>query len=199
VRSAQLPGAGETTPPAEESLEDMIGLPFGELPEQEPMETPEIETPSGLPGIDDDRTQPGADMRQPDQQQTPRTFQDFPPPERRPIESGAEREMTPDVTVTTPEPGTNQESCDQSWTRLKAKTIGTVSLNIAVTGAEGDDFPYECVIEDQGLTPGRCWPQITYLWKASALCHKPLYFEDEQLERYGHSWPPCVQLRLRVA
>jgi hypothetical protein len=31
------------------------------------------------------------------------------------------------------------------------------------------------------------------MWKASALCHKPLYFEDEQLERYGHSWPPCCQ------
>jgi hypothetical protein len=29
--------------------------------------------------------------------------------------------------------------------------------------------------------------------KASALCHKPLYFEDEQLERYGHSFSPCFQ------
>jgi hypothetical protein len=29
------------------------------------------------------------------------------------------------------------------------------------------------------------------MWKASALCHKPLYFEDEQMERYGHSWGPC--------
>ena len=40
---------------------------------------------------------------------------------------------------------------------------------------------------------GRCWDQITYMWKASAMCHKPLYFEDEQLERYGHSWSPCCQ------
>jgi hypothetical protein len=31
------------------------------------------------------------------------------------------------------------------------------------------------------------------MWKASALCHKPLYFEDEQLERYGHSYSPCFQ------
>jgi hypothetical protein len=30
------------------------------------------------------------------------------------------------------------------------------------------------------------------MWKASALCHKPLYFEDEALERYGHSWGPCL-------
>ena len=34
----------------------------------------------------------------------------------------------------------------------------------------------------------RCWPQITYTWKGSALCHKPLYFEEEQLERYGHTF-----------
>ena len=30
------------------------------------------------------------------------------------------------------------------------------------------------------------------MWKASALCHKPLYFEDASLERYGHSWGPCL-------
>ena len=32
-----------------------------------------------------------------------------------------------------------------------------------------------------------------FTWKASGLCHKPLYFEDVQLERYGHSWNPVVQ------
>lgn len=31
------------------------------------------------------------------------------------------------------------------------------------------------------------------MWKASALCHKPLYFEDVALERYGHSWGPFLQ------
>ena len=31
------------------------------------------------------------------------------------------------------------------------------------------------------------------MWKASAMCHKPLYFEDEQLERYGHSFTPCIE------
>ncbi len=30
------------------------------------------------------------------------------------------------------------------------------------------------------------------MWKASAICHKPLYFEDEALERYGHSWGPYL-------
>jgi hypothetical protein len=37
------------------------------------------------------------------------------------------------------------------------------------------------------------WAPITYTWKASGLCHKPLYFEDIQLERYGHSCGPLLQ------
>ncbi len=52
--------------------------------------------------------------------------------------------------------------------------------------------PTECTIGDMGMTE-RCWAQQTYTWKASDLCHKPLYFEDEQLERYGHSAGPVLQ------
>jgi hypothetical protein len=31
------------------------------------------------------------------------------------------------------------------------------------------------------------------MWKASGLCSKPLYFEQVQLERYGHDWGPVLQ------
>lgn len=40
---------------------------------------------------------------------------------------------------------------------------------------------------------GRNWQQHSFFWKASALCHKPLYFENRQLERYGHTHGPIVQ------
>ena len=30
-------------------------------------------------------------------------------------------------------------------------------------------------------------------WKASNLCHKPLYFEEVNLERYGHTAGPILQ------
>ena len=56
----------------------------------------------------------------------------------------------------------------------------------------GEDYPYECSLEDQQHEP-RQWPQITYMWKAAGLCHKPLYFEQPKLERYGHSWGPYTQ------
>ena len=39
----------------------------------------------------------------------------------------------------------------------------------------------------------RQWNELTFTWKASGMCHKPLYFADERLERYGHSWGPLLQ------
>ena len=48
------------------------------------------------------------------------------------------------------------------------------------------NIPTECVIAD-GPLKSRAWMPTTLAWRASALCHKPLYFEDVRLERYGHS------------
>lgn len=36
-------------------------------------------------------------------------------------------------------------------------------------------------------------PGICFAWEASNLFHNPLYFEDAQLERYGHTYHHCVQ------
>jgi len=54
-------------------------------------------------------------------------------------------------------------------------------------------IPEECPAPYSGPFEPRSWDETTFMWKASALCHKPLYFEDVQLERYGHSWGPVVQ------
>jgi hypothetical protein len=34
---------------------------------------------------------------------------------------------------------------------------------------------------------GRGWAEFTYAWQAPALSYRPLYFEEPNLERYGHS------------
>jgi hypothetical protein len=53
-------------------------------------------------------------------------------------------------------------------------------------------LPAECPLG--GLrTSERNWLATTYLYHASALCHKPLYFEEVQLERYGHTAGPFRQ------
>lgn len=58
--------------------------------------------------------------------------------------------------------------------------------------ASSGDFPRECMLEEHVFSP-RVWTNTTFTWKASGLCHKPLYFEQIQLERYGHSFGPYLQ------
>ena len=53
-------------------------------------------------------------------------------------------------------------------------------------------LPKLCSVGDRGSAT-RNWVGQTYTWKASNLCHKPLFFENVQLERYGHSRGPFAQ------
>ena len=53
-------------------------------------------------------------------------------------------------------------------------------------------LPTECTLGNEQFED-RQFIASTMTWKASALCHKPLYWEDVQLERYGHTAGPVVQ------
>ncbi len=53
-------------------------------------------------------------------------------------------------------------------------------------------LPAECVFARNDFEI-RSWTLSTFTWKASALGHKPLYFEELQLERYGHTTGPLLQ------
>jgi hypothetical protein len=88
------------------------------------------------------------------------------------------------------EQGKAHQFCTDELAKVHASTLNDVDLSITVAGTQGEDYPFECSIDEGTMYNGRCWDQITYMWKASCLCHKPLYFEDEALERYGHSWGP---------
>lgn len=74
-------------------------------------------------------------------------------------------------------------------TRDDLKKISELTTNIAPS--EGD-LPKDCPIGNETFQT-RSFAPITFTWTASALCHKPLYFEDVQLERYGHMGGPLVQ------
>jgi len=52
--------------------------------------------------------------------------------------------------------------------------------------------PHLCGLADDQWNHRHFTP-ITMTWKSSELMHKPLYFEDVALERYGHSAGPLVQ------
>jgi hypothetical protein len=202
TRSAQLPATGAdasqpdtTLPPAtinqseiDSQLEQDLRLPFGtpDGPDQGAQQPDTMRQPT------DDQPGPLDDTQLPTDT-TPDTFTpDFTP--------GGEATQPTDEDVPIASPAEIEEdrivsdtACNDSLTKLRAKTIGTVNISIAVSGNEGIDFPFECTFEENQWHSGRAWDQTTFLWKASALCHKPLYFEDPQLERYGHSFPPCCQ------
>jgi hypothetical protein len=69
------------------------------------------------------------------------------------------------------------------------KKITQLSTNITPSAG---DVPKDCPWGGEDFQP-RVWQPITFTWTASGLCHKPLYFEDIQLERYGHALGPWVQ------
>ncbi len=58
--------------------------------------------------------------------------------------------------------------------------------------AEAWNLPMKCGIGYEAYA-GRQFIPSAIEWKASGLCHKPLYFEDVQLERYGHEVGPVLQ------
>ena len=181
-------------------MEDGLRSPFADNPEDPPtLEQPSFESPNknnGTPSNDNNQTIPQPNnnnsQRLPDNASDAGQFQPVLP-------AGPAPDQSP---PTPPGPETAEieadgvkakESCEKSLQNLRAYTVDKVNLAISIRGTEGEDFPFECSIDDGTMHGGRCWDQTTYMWKASALCHKPLYFEDEQLERYGHSFSPCFQ------
>lgn len=108
-------------------------------------------------------------------------------------------ERTPSILTPEPTPQAQQTPCESdkrdcrtALSLLKLNTIDKIALDLRISGVEGDDFPCECTLGNEQFA-WRSWSATTYTFKASSLCHKPLYFEDVQLERYGHSWNPALQ------
>ena len=61
-----------------------------------------------------------------------------------------------------------------------------------VYAAQAWGFPITCSLDDRSFE-SRDSVETTMTWKATGACHKPLYFEEVQLERYGHEWGPFAQ------
>jgi hypothetical protein len=75
---------------------------------------------------------------------------------------------------------------------LSVKDLKKISqLTTSITPSPGD-LPKDCPWGGDDFRP-RSWAPVTFTWTASALCHHPLYFEDIQVERYGHTLGPWLQ------
>lgn len=60
------------------------------------------------------------------------------------------------------------------------------------TTEQGRQFP-EIVDLGNDLYQKRNLAQVDFYWKASDYWHYPLYFQDVQFERYGHTYNPVIQ------
>jgi hypothetical protein len=85
--------------------------------------------------------------------------------------------------------GDQSKECQQALKNLRDDGIETIGLDIRVGGRPGSDYPCECRLEGETFEPRR-FATTMMTWKAAGYCHKPLYFEDWNLERYGHSHGP---------
>ena len=83
------------------------------------------------------------------------------------------------------------EDCREALQRLREDRLAGIDLDIRVGGRPGNDYPCECRLEGETFEPRR-FATTLFTWKAAGYCHKPLYFEDWQLERYGHSHGPLA-------
>jgi hypothetical protein len=79
--------------------------------------------------------------------------------------------------------------CREALERLRKDKLDGIELDIRVGGRPGNDYPCECRLEGETFEPRR-FATTMFTWKAPGYCHKPLYFEDWELERYGHSYGP---------
>ncbi|MDR0522288.1 MAG: hypothetical protein LBH00_10610 [Planctomycetaceae bacterium] len=74
--------------------------------------------------------------------------------------------------------------------KIKLKSLKDISHDIRPKNAA--ELPPECILETEPYS-GRHFAQTCFQWKASAVCTKGAYFEDVQLERYGHTACPLLQ------
>jgi hypothetical protein len=77
-------------------------------------------------------------------------------------------------------------ACRDALEKLRADALAGIDIDIRVGGRAGSDYPCECRLEGETFQPRR-FAATMFTWKAAGYCHKPLYFEDWSLERYGHS------------
>jgi hypothetical protein len=147
--------------------------------------------PAKLPGNDpfqSDTPAPGRDNAAPMPPPNPPTppGNGISPEPKTPAIPPAQINPMPEVDLTT-----GKEACDKKLAELIANTVDKVQLDIRPKLGPTDQLPGECTLGDARFDE-RDWSCLTYTWKAAALCHKPLYFEEANLERYGHSRGPVL-------
>jgi hypothetical protein len=196
---AVVPAGGRTS---RARLRDSIMQVSSDQPLNDPFDDPDAKRaegqptePAEMPAMPSDDEKP---LREPAPLQTEEapSYQEAIPQPPGPSESGVV-DLPGDLSrgLSTPGATTCEEyhsECSRAGREMQKRDITQVFVGLDIQGVENEDFPCECPLLGDAYT-GRNFGPTTFTWKATGVCHKPLYFEDVQLERYGHSWSPVVQ------
>lgn len=122
--------------------------------------------------------------------------------------------LPPLVVVASIEASTSNGPSASSSYELDAnplRSIRELGANISIKSTDADGKPMlmppdvanEYLVRDDGaglgsIDPSREWASMAYRWNATWSNHRPLYFEDYNLERYGLS-AGCVQPAVSAA
>jgi len=95
-------------------------------------------------------------------------------------------------------PGLQPDLATNPCAAMADKPLGTLGITIEQPpGKLPDDFAAACwnqINETAGpLAGARRWSTAEFCWNATCLCHRPLYFEEINLERHGYGCCACLQ------
>jgi hypothetical protein len=159
--------------------------PFGDEPREQPVPDPalqleeEFQQPPSDQGLQPMDSQPGIDA-----------LPDLEEPLPLPIERPPNRDDDPYSVELTDDLDEHARECRTSLDFLRGKRLRDIELGIKPVGEAGHDYPRSCRLAYGSVPLHEATPERMpkeYLWTASGLCHKPLYFEQRNLERYGHA------------
>jgi hypothetical protein len=199
-------GSG-TTQPGADSAE-----PFGQPPTRSPFsngaarqpteatpipdETPSVAQPrdADTPAFSGDEPSTRTEPREPGRLDMPEVQGRQPPATEDPTPGSPLEGLTPPYE--SPAEADPKKDCDTAISRFRADRMTAAKSRtiLEIRPDKEGQVPFECTLAQSqfAIDSGRDWPVITYTWKASALCYKPLYFEQAHMERYGHSWGPVL-------
>jgi hypothetical protein len=103
--------------------------------------------------------------------------------------NGSRTPNAPDQTLEQALTAKNPDVKDGCPSVKDLKKISQLTTNITPSPGE---LPRDCPWGGDNFQ-SRAWSQVTFAWTASGLCNHPLYFEEVQVERYGHTLGPWMQ------
>lgn len=116
-------------------------------------------------------------------------------------------ESGPSATLPAPTYADDPDPDDETAADWQPTPLTDLSTNIRLPGGmlprdyAAERPPAELPVGEMDSPYGatRGWPLSMYHWKASCLCHQPLYFEEINLERYGYGCCGCLQYGVSAA